>query len=123
MKREPGASRRFLQEEVEGGILDLVTAAAFLTEQQNALVRMADVPARRKDVAALDFVEKAVLQEKFQRTVDCWRRDLFSFDFGQFFDDRIGPERVRAFAENREHAAPQRRELQAAVRADGFDLF
>ena len=123
MKHEAGAIRGPPQEILEGRVFDLVSVAALFTYEQNAVVGAADVPARRKDIPALDFVEKAVLDEKLQRTVDCRRRDLFAFDFGELVDDRVGAERVRAIAEDREHAAPQRRELQAAARADGFDLF
>ena len=90
MKQEPDAGRCLLQKAVESGILDLVTSATLHTQQQNARVTVTEVLAWRKDIAALDFVEKAVFHEEFQGTVDCRRRDLFPFDFGQFFDDRVG---------------------------------
>ena len=74
-------------------VLDLVAAAAFLAQQQHALMGVAEMLARRIGVAALDLVQEAVLEEKLERAIDGRRRDRLAFLARQRVEDRVGAER------------------------------
>src|SRR5271154_512950 len=86
-------------------------------------MRVAEMFATRKRVAALDLVQKAVLEEELQRAIDGRRRDRLSLAFRERLDDRVGPERSGALAEDGQDVQPQRRHLQALARAGGAHLF
>ena len=86
-------------------------------------MRVAEMFARGKRVAALDLVQKAVLEEKLERAIDGRRRDRLALAFRERLDDRVGAERGGALAENGQDAQPQRRHLQTLARAGGAHLF
>ena len=113
MRLKAGAVGGVAQRADQREILDLVAAPAFLAQQQHALVRMVEMLAARIGVAALDLVQEAVLEQEVERPVDGRRRDRLAFAAGQRLDDRIGAERGRVFAEDREDRLTQRRQLQA----------
>ena len=117
MRREAGALGGAGQQKRDLVVLDLVAAAAFLAQQQHALVGVADVLARRIGVAALDLVQEAVLEQELERAIDGRRRDRLAFLARQRVEDRVGAERGAAVAENVEHAASRRGQLQTLRRA------
>src|SRR5580693_5594297 len=103
MGREAGARGCFLQQTVELDVLDLVAPSAFLAQEQRAVMGMTDVLAGRIGVAALDLVEKTVLEKKIECAINSRRRDRLALAARKLVDDRIGPEGGGAFSQNRQN--------------------
>src|SRR5208282_199210 len=70
---------------------------------------------------ALDLVHEATVEEEVERAVHGRGRDLFALSSRQLFEDRIGPERRGAVAENAEHPPAKRRQMEALAQAVEFD--
>ena len=87
---KPGV--RFLQQTIELNVLDLVAPSAFLAQEQRAMMGVTEVLAGRIGVAALDLVEKTVLEKKIESAINGRRRDRLALATRQLVDDRIGPE-------------------------------
>ena len=94
MRGKAGAGGRFLQQTVELDVLDFVAPSALFAQEQRAVMRVAEVLARRVGVAALDLVDEAVLEKKIERAIDGRRRDGLAFAPRELVDDRIGPKRA-----------------------------
>src|ERR1700729_3091509 len=117
MGREAGARGCFLQQTIELDVLDLVAPSAFLAQEQRAMMGVAEVLAGRIGVAALDLVEKTVLEKKIERAINGRRRDRLALATRELIDDRIGSEGGGVFGQNRQHLPAEGGQMQALPRA------
>ena len=85
-------------------VLDLDAAPASLAAQQHAAMGVVEMRAGREHVAALDAVQKAVLDQEIERAIDRRRGDRLVLALGQRLDDRVGAERRGMFGQDRHHA-------------------
>ncbi len=91
---KPARAAASCSRRVELDVLDLVAPSALLAEEQRAMMRVTKMLAGRIGVAALDLVDKAVLEKKIERAIDGRRRDGLALAPRKLVDDRIGPERA-----------------------------
>ena len=79
MRSKAGAGRRFLQQTIKLDVLDLVAPPALLAQEKRPMMGVTEVLARRVGVAALDLVEKTVLEKKIEGAINRRRRDRLAF--------------------------------------------
>jgi len=103
-------------------VFNLLAATTDVAQKKNPGMGMADMGAQSEDIPALNLMKEAMILEKLQGPVHGRRRNGFALDFREPVDNRVSPQRIFAFAQDRQDTPPQRRQLQAFGRTHVFDL-